>query len=253
MNGDIISDLSSALIGGLGFAPSANIGNEVAIFEAVHGSAPKYAGKNVINPLAVLFSGVMMLRHLGMFEEAASIEHAVLFTLEEGKVLPRDIVGDEKAASTTNFTKEIINNLGKPSKGWQVRNYKPVKLPKISADVDFVKATSRQSVGVDVFVESPMNSEDLGHSLEKISQDSTLKLKMVSNRGTKVYPKTGAITDCVDQWFCRFVAKTENSDVSDAEIIDLLQKVGSQHRWMHIEKLQQFNGDLAFTKAQGED
>ena len=67
MNGDILSDLSSALVGGLGFAPSANLGSEVAIFEAVHGSAPKYAGKNVINPTALILSGVMLLRHLGEF------------------------------------------------------------------------------------------------------------------------------------------------------------------------------------------
>jgi isocitrate dehydrogenase len=253
MNGDIISDLSSALIGGLGFAPSANIGNEVAIFEAVHGSAPKYAGKNIINPLAVLFSAVMMLRHLQMFEAAENIENAVLFTLEEGKVMPRDVVGDEKAASTTRFTDEIIANLGRRSKQWQVRNYKPIKLPKISADVDFVKTKSRHAVGVDVFVESPLNSEELGHSLEKLSQNSSLKLKMVSNRGTKVYPHTGAITDCVDHWFCRFVPKSGDLDVTDADIIDLVQKVGAQHRWCHIEKLQQFNGVLAFTKSQGED
>src|SRR5207247_3478621 len=70
MNGDILSDLTSALIGGLGFAPSANLGNDVAIFEAVHGSAPKYAGKNVINPTAVILSSVMLLRHLGEFEAA---------------------------------------------------------------------------------------------------------------------------------------------------------------------------------------
>ena len=69
MNGDILSRPdSSALIGGLGFAPSANIGNEVAIFEAVHGSAPKYAGKDVINPTAMILSAVLMLRYLGLFE-----------------------------------------------------------------------------------------------------------------------------------------------------------------------------------------
>ena len=76
MNGDIISDLSSALIGGLGYAPSANIGNEIAIFEAVHGSAPKYAGKNVINPTAVILSAVMMLRYLELFDQADAVEHA---------------------------------------------------------------------------------------------------------------------------------------------------------------------------------
>jgi isocitrate dehydrogenase len=253
MNGDIISDLSSALIGGLGFAPSANIGNEVAIFEAVHGSAPKYAGKNVINPLAVVFTGVMMLRHLGFFDEAAAIEHAVFVTLEEGKVMPRDVVGDEKGASTTKFTDTIIGNLGKKSKQWQVRDYKPVKLPHLSAAADFVHPTSRHSVGVDVIVESALGSEELGHGLEKLTGDGVLKLKLVSNRGTKVYPAMGTSTDCVDLWFCRFQPNNHDHEVTDADIMDLLNKVGNQHRWVHIEKLQSFNGDMGFTKVQGED
>ncbi len=135
MNGDIISDLSSALIGGLGFAPSANLGTDIAIFEAVHGSAPKYAGKNVINPTAVVFSAVMMLRYLGMFKEAATIENAVLFTLEEGKVMPRDVVGDEKAASTTGYTDAIIANYGK----------KPVKGPNPRPQADQDAGCFRQT------------------------------------------------------------------------------------------------------------
>lgn len=253
MNGDIISDLSSALIGGLGFAPSANIGNEVAIFEAVHGSAPKYAGKNVINPLAVLLSGVLMLRHLKLFNEATSIENAVFVTLEEGKCLTRDIVGDEKAASTTRFTDEIIANLGKSSKNWHVRNYKEIKLPKVKSDIDFVKAKSRKVVGVDFFVESELAAEPLGKDLEKLVAGSKLKLKMISNRGTKVYPPMGAITDCVDHWFCRFIATDANEEVGDETIKDLVQRVGSKYRWVHIEKLQEIDGKPGYTKAQGED
>ncbi|MCS7008583.1 MAG: isocitrate/isopropylmalate family dehydrogenase, partial [Chthoniobacterales bacterium] len=88
MNGDILSDLGSGLIGGLGFAPSANLGDGIAIFEAVHGSAPKYAGKNVANPTAVALSGVMMLRYLGELEAASKLENAILFTFEEGKTVP---------------------------------------------------------------------------------------------------------------------------------------------------------------------
>src|SRR5947207_11011930 len=99
MNGDILSDESSALIGGLGFAPSANIGNEIAIFEAVHGSAPKYAGKNVINPTAMILSAVMMLRYLEMFEQADAIEHAVGATLESG-ILTGDVLGYDKGTPT---------------------------------------------------------------------------------------------------------------------------------------------------------
>src|SRR5438876_784476 len=104
MNGDIMSDLTSALIGGLGFAPSANLGNEVSIFEAVHGSAPKYAGKNVINPTAVLGSAILMLRHLGEFDAAVKVENALLVTREEGKVRTGNIVGYDKCASTTAHT-----------------------------------------------------------------------------------------------------------------------------------------------------
>ena len=112
MNGDILSDLTSALVGGLGFAPSANLGNDVAIFEAVHGSAPKYAGKNVINPTAVLLSGVMMLRYIGEFDAANRIEKALLVTLEEGKVRTGDVVGYDKGCTTTAYTDAIIGNLG---------------------------------------------------------------------------------------------------------------------------------------------
>ena len=111
MNGDILSDLTSALIGGLGFAPSANIGNEVAIFEAVHGSAPKFAGKDVINPTAVILSSVLMLRHVGLFDEASAIEHAVFVTLESG-TLTGDVVGYDRGTPTTAYTDAIIANLG---------------------------------------------------------------------------------------------------------------------------------------------
>ena len=133
MNGDIISDLSSALIGGLGYAPSANIGNEIAIFEAVHGSAPKYAGKNVINPTAVILSAVMMLRYLELFDQADAVEHAIGVTLESG-ILTGDVVGYDKGTSTTDYTDAIIANLGKRSETWTVREHTPLKLPRLGPD-----------------------------------------------------------------------------------------------------------------------
>src|SRR5215470_13119161 len=178
MNGDIMSDLTSALIGGLGFAPSANLGNDVAIFEAVHGSAPKYAGKNVINPLAVLFSGVLMLRHLGEFDAASAIENAVFVTLEEGKVRTGDVVGYDKCCKTTEFADAVITNLGKKSSKWKVRDYKPIKLPEVPRVPDLVKAKTRRVAGVDVFLESPLGPEELGKSLEQLTGDGPLKLKM---------------------------------------------------------------------------
>ncbi|MEJ0081236.1 MAG: isocitrate/isopropylmalate family dehydrogenase [Puia sp.] len=84
LQGDIISDLCAGLVGGLGFAPSANIGDHISIFEAVHGTAPDIAGKNIANPTALLLSGIAMLRHLGFMQNAAVIENALLYTLEQG-------------------------------------------------------------------------------------------------------------------------------------------------------------------------
>ncbi|MCW5933725.1 MAG: NADP-dependent isocitrate dehydrogenase [Fimbriimonadia bacterium] len=253
MNGDIISDLTSALVGGLGFAPSANIGNDVAIFEAVHGSAPKYAGKNVINPTAVILSSVMMLRYLDEFEAAATIENALLFTLEEGKVRTGDVVGYDKGCSTTDYTDAILSNFGKTPSQTHMRDYKPIQLPKISSEPAFVKAQTRRVTGVDLFIEANEQPDTLGPNIERLSEESAFHLKMLSNRGTKVYPAMGAITDCTDQFRARFILKDTVADATDAQILELVQMVSAKYRWAHIEKLQIFDGADGYTKAQGED
>jgi isocitrate dehydrogenase len=252
MNGDILSDLTSALVGGLGYAPSANIGTDVAIFEAVHGSAPKYAGKDVINPTAVVLSAVLMLRHLGEFDAAADIEHAILVTLEQG-VLTGDVVGYDRGTPTSAYTDAIIGNLGKRSERWQVRDYKPIALPQVASRPDFVRPEKRAVVGLDLFVESPLDAEALGTSLRSLTKETNLELKSVSNRGRQVFPPTGATADVVDHYACRFIIKQDPGDLSDGAVHDLLARVSTKHRWMHIEKLQEFDGELGFTRAQGEN
>lgn len=252
MNGDILSDLSSALVGGLGFAPSANIGNEVAIFEAVHGSAPKYAGKNVINPTAVILSAVLMLRYLGLFEEAASVEHAIFVTLESG-VLTGDVLGYDRGTPTTDYTDAIIANLGQRTQGWTIREVKPLELPVLAPDPDYVKTESRNVVGLDVFIESPLSADELGVSLTELAEGTRLELKMISSRGTKVYPSTGAITDTLDHWRCRFIIRDDPGDLWDEDVHQLLARISRRHMWMHTEKLQEFDGELGFTRDQGEN
>ena len=106
--GDIISDLCAGLIGGLGLTPSGNIGRDGAIFESVHGTAPDIAGKNLANPTALLLSSCMMLRHLGLLEEAARIENAVLQTIVKGATKTMDLGGK---ATTSQFTKAICDQL----------------------------------------------------------------------------------------------------------------------------------------------
>lgn len=106
--GDIVSDLCAGLVGGLGTAPGANIGNEYAIFEAVHGSAPDIAGKNLANPIALLRSAILMLEYLGEQPAANRIQQAIEQVLDVGKVLTRDLGG---TATTTEITQAIIDEL----------------------------------------------------------------------------------------------------------------------------------------------
>src|SRR6187200_1408172 len=118
LQGDIVSDLCAGLVGGLGFAPSANIGDHICIFEAVHGTAPDIAGKNIANPTALLLSGIAMLRHLGFMENASTIENSLLYTLENG--IHTGDFGDKSIPSvnTTQFAEAIIKNFVKePSVG----------------------------------------------------------------------------------------------------------------------------------------
>jgi isocitrate dehydrogenase len=251
MNGDILSDLTSGLIGGLGFAPGANLGDEVAIFEAVHGSAPKYAGKNVINPTAVLLSATMMLRHLDEFEAAQAIENAVMVTFESG-VFTQD-VAKQGCVSTSAFADAVIANLGQRSNRWQPREHQQLQIRPLDARRDDVRPATRTWVGADVFVESPASPDELGQQLEALVEGAPLRLKMISNRGTKVYPATGGMTDCVDHWRCRFVRRDASATLDDARLLDLLWKISSACRWMHVEKLEEHDGALAYTRAQGED
>ncbi|HBT20759.1 MAG TPA: isocitrate dehydrogenase (NAD(+)) [Peptococcaceae bacterium] len=106
--GDILSDLCAGLVGGLGVAPGANIGDEYALFEPVHGTAPKYAGKNVANPMAMMLSAVLMLKHINEEEAAAKIINALQEVLKEGKVLTKDLGGQ---ASTSQFADAVVEKI----------------------------------------------------------------------------------------------------------------------------------------------
>ncbi len=249
MNGDILSDLTSGLTGGLGFAPSANIGNEVAIFEAVHGSAPDIAGKNKANPTALILSAAMMLRQIGEGKAANDVEQAVLVTLESG-LRTSDMIGVDKPATTTGFTQAVIANLGKRSKVSPPKEYKKVEMPPSRLGVNVVLAKSRRLSGLDVYIESDLDPATLAADLEKLTLMSPLKLQMITNRGAQVFPSSGRRVSLVDHFRCRFVLREAATSFGDAEILSLLGTIGAAHRWMHIEKLQEFDGQPAFSKSQ---
>jgi isocitrate dehydrogenase len=134
-----------------------------------------------------------------------------------------------------------------------VRDVRPLQLPKVDAAPDYVRPASRAVVGLDVFVESPLSAAELGASLTELTKDTRLSLKMISSRGTKVYPPTGAMTETGDHFRCRFIIKENPGDLPDEDVHELLVRISSRHRWMHIEKLQEFDGELGFTRDQGEN
>jgi isocitrate dehydrogenase len=256
MNGDIISDLAAGLVGGLGIAPSSNLGDHVAMFEAVHGSAPQIAGKGLANPTALLSAAIMLLRHISAFEVAEKIEQALFITLAEGKNLTGDLSPKGHGVGTAAYTEQVIANLGRSS-NLPSRQYSKLELtawPELTAHTE---PTTRELVGIDVFLESDMGSEDIGNALDIVAEDSPFRLNGVSNRGVQVYPATGGQTFLVDHFAARFMLKHPITlDASSAngqpEISYLVQKIGSKFAWMHIEKLQRFDGKDAFERPQGE-
>lgn len=248
MNGDILSDLASGLVGGLGFAPSANIGYGIAMFEAVHGTAPDIAGQGVANPTAMIQSAVMLLRYMGDFDTAARVESALFTTLQSG-VQTRDIksVG---SVGTDEFVNTIISNLA-TTPGPTAQHHGRLILKEISkAESDRVPSIRRDQ-GADIFIESDQMPETIAAQLINLTQSTPYSLKMISNRGTQVWPHTGASPTCVDCYRCRFIISDEGGWQRDS-VLALLERIGRGFRWMHVELLQNLDGEDAFSKAQGE-
>ena len=256
MNGDIISDLAAGLVGGLGIAPSSNLGDHAAMFEAVHGSAPDIAGKGLANPTALLSAAIMLLRHIGAFEVAETVEQALFITLAEGKNLTGDLAPRGHGVGTNAFTEQVIANLGRTS-AMPSRHYNKLELktwPELTAHME---PNTRELVGIDVFLETDLSAEELGQALEAIAQDSPFRLNGISNRGVQIYPPTGGQTFLVDHFACRFMFKSPISlsaskSEGQPEISYLVQRIGAKFTWMHIEKLQRFDGKDAFERPQGE-
>jgi isocitrate dehydrogenase len=160
------------------------------------------------------------------------------------------MIGVRNPASTTEFTSAVISNLGKRSKVSPPREYKKVELPPTQLGVNVVPAKSRRVMGVDVYVESALEPKKLASSLDGLAKSSPLRLEMITNRGAMVYPASDRRVSLVDHFRCRFVPRDSASDLADADILSLLATIGGQYRWMHIEKLQEFDGKAAFSKSQ---
>ena len=257
LQGDIVSDLCAGLVGGLGFAPSANIGDNISIFEAVHGTAPDIQGKNIANPTALLLSGISMLRYLGLSGHAATIENALLYTLEKG--IHTGDFGDRstKSANTTEFAECIIANLGKhPSAGgahgqpnFECKtnsDYTPEK-NKITVTDPNIK---EEILGVDVFVEFTGQPGELAE-IAKSKLNDKFELIMISNRGTQVWPTGSVYTELVNQFRIRY-EKPEGVELTQRDIFDLSAEISDAVKVGSIEFLMKFGDKIGYSLAQGQ-
>lgn len=251
--GDILSDVAAQITGSVGMAGSANIGDTCAMFEAVHGSAPRRAGQNLANPSGLLQGAIMMLNHIGQVNIAERIQNAWLTTLEAG-VHTYDIYKEgvsKQKAGTSEFAKAVIDHLGqRPStlKPVTFDATKPIEIQKYVRKPKAVKSLE----GVDLFVHwDGIDPDELASWMKKINVDG-IELTMITNRGIKVWPEGFKETFCTDHWRCRFKSFS-GSGMTKEMIISLL--VNSSNLDIDViktENLYSFNGIPGFSLGQGQ-
>lgn len=251
--GDVMSDVAAQITGSVGLAGSANIGEECAMFEAIHGSAPRLAGQNKANPSGLIQAAVQMLAHIGQVEVAEKIQNAWLKTIEDG-IHTKDIYkeGTSKMnVGTKEFAEYVIKNLGqKPStfKAVQYDKNAKINLPKYIR-----KAPKNKTLeGVDLFVHWPGNNpEELAKMLQPLNNDQA-ELTMITNRGIKVYPDGFPETFCTDHWRCRYKNKN-GAGITKNDIIHLMNTaLEHQIDVIKTENLYAFDGKAAYSLGQGQ-
>ena len=251
--GDVLSDIAAQIAGSVGLAGSANIGEECAMFEAIHGSAPRRAGQNLANPSGLLEGAVMMLNHIGQTEIAEKVQNAWLKTIEDG-IHTYDIYKEgisKEKVGTKEFAQAVISNLGKkPSLLKEVSYAKEgaLNLPK------YIKkpAAKKELVGVDIFVHwNGTNPNELAEKIQKLNNDN-VKLSMITNRGIKVWPDGFSETFCTDHWRCRFKPST-NGVLEKKEILRLLNDAMIENiDTIKTENLYNFDEKPAYSLGQGQ-
>lgn len=254
--GDIISDITAQISGSVGLGGSANIGTNFGMFEAIHGSAPDIAGKDIANPCGLLNGTIMMLSHINQPDKAALIMNATLKTIEDGihtidmknKEYSKQIVG------TKAFTQAIIDRIGEVPKQLRKADFGSASR-QINIDNVRRPRPEKTLVGVDVFLDWDASDRDpsvLGKILEE-NLAGALKLKMITNRGVKVYPDGLPQTFCTDHWRCRFTTGNSDKTLDYNDVVALLAnltKAGLD--CIKTENLCLFDGKRGYSLGQGE-
>lgn len=252
--GDILSDVAAQIAGSVGFAGSSNIGDHCAMFEAIHGSAPRRAGQNLANPSGLLHGAILMLVHIGQADVAERVHNAWLRTIEDGQHT-YDVYteGLSKAkVGTKEFAAEVCRRLGQKPQTLKAVTYAVGK--KMPAIVPSRRpAAKKQLVGFDVFVQSRLVPNDLAERLAPLAATG-LQLTMLTNRGAKVWPKGMPETFCTDHFRARFKsAPTIMQPVTHQQVCETLEKLARAGiDFIKTENLYTFDGELGFTPAQAE-
>ncbi len=253
--GDILSDVAAQIAGSVGLAGSANIGEHVAMFEAIHGSAPRRAGQNLANPSGLLLGAVMMLVHLGLTEAAERVHNGWLRTVEDG-IHTYDIYDEsvsKQKVGTKEFAEAVVQRMGQTPQILKAVKYSKTEGAGSGSSVSAPTSSRKDLVGMDIFLDwSKGSANDLGEAVSKLGGDG-LKLSTISNRGVKVWPGGHAETFCSDHWRCRFVSETSGNNVSHAQLIALLSRVAdSGFDYIQTENLYNFDGERGYSLDQGE-
>ncbi|MBM7660144.1 isocitrate dehydrogenase [Bacillus mesophilus] len=257
--GDIASDVAAQITGSVGLAGSANIGDHVAMFEAIHGSAPDIAGKGIANPSGLINGAIMMLVHIGQADVATRIHNAWLKTLEDG-VNTADIAKGGASVGTMEFAEAVIERLGQEPTTFkpvvynnsETNNENEFKLSPVASD-RINREIVRELDGVDVFLFNNQHSPDeIGKKLEELAGPE-FRLAVITNRGVKVYPGGFPETFTTDHWRCRFQKSEGTESISNGDILSLLSRIQEAHLdFIKTENLYTFNGELGYSLGQGQ-
>jgi isocitrate dehydrogenase len=255
--GDVASDVVAQVAGSVGLAGSANIGDDFAMFEAIHGSAPRRAGQNLANPSGLLNGAIMMLVHIGQNEVAEAVENAWLTTIED-KIFTYDLARNAREAGdqqftevgTREFAQAIIDRLGRRPEQLKAANYTS-GAPRIARPtVKDVRGAQMSLRGVDVFLHEPgRQPAEFGPALEQAAGPD-FTLVVVSNRGQVVYPGAYTGGTLTDQYYCRYEADGERDHAQIRALLERLERAG--FRWIKLENLYYMDGQRAYTLGQGQ-
>jgi isocitrate dehydrogenase len=251
--GDILSDVAAQIAGSVGLAGSANIGDRCAMFEAIHGSAPRRAGQNVANPSGLLLASVMMLVHIGQPDVASRVHNAWLKTIEDG-IHTYDVYTEGTSTAkvgTREFAQAVVERLGASPGKLKPVIYASAPPKAFDSAVRERTASDRALVGMDVFVNWGGRAEELESRLRPLTGDG-LALTTISNRGIKVWPDGFPETMQTEHWQCRFLAGN-SATTTHAVLADLLRRAAQAGvDFIKTENLFTFNGERGYSLGQGE-